>query len=848
MIFLALYFFSLLNTVTNSVTNRHLLPKSDITLDCGSSRNSTRPGDRRTWSGDVSSKLFPLDAQNKVSACAEVVDSVDEVPYRTARFSVFEFTYTLPVTPGVKIVRLHFSSAKYKGFDTSKAFFSVKAGPYTFLKNFSVSLNTEGLQRGNKLVKEFCLPVETSNLIIKFTPTTSMVSDAIAFVNGIEIVSMPADLYYSVPDAGLRFVGQAGRYFFTNNTAMENVYRVNVGGKFISRDDDDFFRTWEGADSEERFYLTRYSKILSVIPVTGSQLTWEFPQYIAPAMVYRTALSPGFVRESIRSYNLTWEFPVDLGFYYMVRLHFCEISKVIKFTGDRVFRIFMLNQTAERRADVIRWSGGQYVPYFRDYIVSVISKGVAEKKQKLSIALEAMREQTKYTDAILNGVEIFKLNDATGNLAGPNLDPIPHPVPSQQNEKTNRTSMVGIISGAVVTLALIIGLLVLWIGRKVKESGHSSLTTTKSSKACGSSSKLPSHRCRYISLAEIIAATNNFEDISIIGVGGFGNVYKGYLDNGTTPVAIKRLKPKSSQGVREFRSEIELLSHLRHRHLVSLIGYCNDNREMILVYEYMAHGTLRDHLYNTEKPPLTWKQRLEICIGAANGLHYLHKGINYTIIHRDVKTTNILLDEKFVARISDFGLSRACPTTISKTHITTIVKGSFGYLDPEYYKRQQLTEKSDVYSFGVVLCEILCGRPPIVKTAETTAQVGLAGWVQSCHRNGTLDEIIDPNLKGKIAPDCFMKYGELAVQCMVENGTERPSMKDIVRRLEFVMQLQKNAESDGSVSWEIVKRKAEEEVTLYRNYNSDSDGAFACSWKGISGTVFSEITDHRNGR
>ncbi|KAK6789122.1 hypothetical protein RDI58_012921 [Solanum bulbocastanum] len=233
---------------------------------------------------------------------------------------------------------------------------------------------------------------------------------------------------------------------------------------------------------------------------------------------------------------------------------------------------------------------------------------------------------------------------------------------------------------------------------------YSKGTTSINNASNSSCLAFESFRVPFVALQE---ATNNFNDKLLIGMGFFGKVYRGILRDGTK-VALKRRKHEYEQGIEEFQTAIETLSQCHHPYLVSLIGYCDEKNEMILIYEYMENGNLKSHLYGSDLclPNMSWEKRLVICIGTARGLQYLHTS---GIIHRDVKSRNILLDENFVPKIADFGLSKTMPG-LDQTHVSTTIKGTVGYLDPEYFRRQQLTEKSDVYSFGVVLCEVLCAR------------------------------------------------------------------------------------------------------------------------------------------
>ncbi|GMY25729.1 receptor-like protein kinase FERONIA [Fagus crenata] len=634
------------------------VPTEKILLSCGGPPVTTDT-DGRKWTTDVGSKYLSASGNSKISIAATQDPSVLEVPYMNARVFNSNFTYSVPVVAGRKFVRLYFYPASYAGLNPSDGVFSVTARPYTLLNNFSAVQTAEAINFAF-LVKEYSINVDGATLDISFAPSAK-VPKAYAFVNGIEIVSMP-DIYnssYSPTGEMLTIVGQNSPFTIDNTTALENVYRLNVGGNDISPSQDTgLYRSW----SDDFAYL--YGAALGVSYSADQSMKIQYPpgmpSYVAPQDVYATARSMGPNPQININYNLTWIFSVNSGFYYLVRLHFCEIQLNITQVNQRVFNIFLYNQTADPRVDVVAWAlhenggagNGDGVPVYRDYLVLVPN---GSPQQNLWLALHPDQSHLpNYYDAILNGIEIFKVNDTNGNLAG--LNPIPAPKQDVIDPTRARTSsgdgktknqkaiVIGVVSGGIF-FVLVIGLFLIATsccrhgkdssGRDVPCGWHQEL---------GLGRGFTKNPCRRFSFAEINAATKNFDNNLLLGVG-----------------VLDRTLPEE--------------------------------------------------------------------------------------------------------------------------------------------------------------------------------QVSLAEWATHCHKIGILDQIIDPYLKGKIAPECFKWFAKIAMRCVADQGIDRPCMDEVLWNLEFSLQLQGSAEESGEG---IGGMHIEEEPFVPHKWEKDPDAS--PTFDGHRGPFSREVT------
>ncbi|KAK8999428.1 hypothetical protein V6N11_070595 [Hibiscus sabdariffa] len=710
-----------------SVACSSFSPLDVFLVDCGGS-NRIEVDDSRVFEPDTRVRSLKLSPSSGIVVSGDGISSFGySALYNSAR--VFEKTSVYDIKPkrmGRHWLRLHFFPVRNSKYDLRSAVFSVVANGIT-LHRFSFSKSG----RNSPLVKEYVIEISDSgskNLELMFSPSNG----SVAFVNGIEVMAVPNTIFPS----GVLPVPLGPEIEIPKHVAFETAYRINMGGPLLTPKNDSMWRTWE----PDQAYLTNAASANSVaVNPNLIKYTDGISAEIAPNSVYATAQEMAEANVTDQRFNISWTFEVDEGFTYLIRLHFCDIVSTV--LNSLIFNVYINKQSALASFDISSRTLALSAAYYADFVTNV-SAG----SNQILVQVGPPDLRNLPSNAILNGLEIMKMSNPCDSLDG-NVCGI-----HKKSKFPRRKLIVLAVSSAAVfaVLMVVVAALFLQLHRRKKPKRCSSswfpLPTNMGNSdskvsICSLASTAQSHGLgRVLSFVEIREATKNFDESLVIGVGGFGKVYKG--------------------------------------------------------------GPLRKHLYGSNLPSLSWKQRLEICIGAAKGLHYLHTGAADTIIHRDVKTTNILLDENFTAKVADFGLSKLGPT-LDQTHVSTAVKGSFGYLDPEYFRRQQLTEKSDVYSFGVVLMEILCARPAI-NPALPREQVNIAEWGMHWQKRGLLERIIDSNLVGLINMDSLRKFGETAEKCLAEHGAERPTMGDVLWNLEYALQLQEastqNDSSDNSAN------------------------------------------------
>ncbi|KAJ6685138.1 hypothetical protein OIU79_015254 [Salix purpurea] len=336
----------------------------------------------------------------------------------------------------------------------------------------------------------------------------------------------------------------------------------------------------------------------------------------------------------------------------------------------------------------------------------------------------------------------------------------------------------------------------------------------------------------WFTLRDLEFATNSFAADNVLGEGGYGVVYMGRLINGTE-VAVKKLLNNLGQAEKEFRVEVEAIGHVRHKNLVRLLGYCIEGVHRMLVYEYVNNGNLEQWLHGGmhHHGILTWEARMKVLLGTAKALAYLHEAIEPKVVHRDIKSSNILIDDEFNAKVSDFGLAKLLDS--GESHITTRVMGTFGYVAPEYANTGLLNEKSDIYSFGVLLLEAVTGRDP-VDYGRPANEVNLLEWLKMMVGTRRAEEVVDPNLEVKPTTRDLKRALLVALRCVDPDAERRPKMTQVVRMLEadeYPLREDRRNRKTRTTSMEIESMR-EEESTENETKVVDSESRLAKTTHG----------------
>ncbi|KAJ8545281.1 hypothetical protein K7X08_017864 [Anisodus acutangulus] len=590
-------------------------------VNCGT--NSSVSVDGSKWIGDSASGNNVTLSSPSIEASTDSFngDPSYESLYKTARFFSESFNYTFKGAPGSYFLRLHFYPFSFGNRDANESYFAVDANGLKLVSEFNFAgeiLLKNSLLQGSggnssvfSLAKEYFVTSDIDVFVLEFTPN----KDSFGFINAIEIIPVTDKLFV---DSISKVGGNGGNSSLNlSKRGIQTMYRLNIGGSAIkSTQDSGFRRKWE-ADSSYMIIADAGTEAKN-----RTNITYASPNdtSVAPLLVYETARIMSNTDVMEKRLNMSWKLDVDPDFDYVIRLHFCEFD--YNKPNQRIFKIYINNKTAADNYDIYSRAGGMNKAYHEDYFDVMPSKSS-------SLWVQLGPDTTTGsagTDALLNGLEVFKLSQ-NGNLAYiQKYEDVP-----EKSTSKNLIQWVGIGAGigSIIVLAGLVMLIIFLCRRGSSkddtEKGppgwrplflHAEKLTGNGKGSLQYQSLGTLRTERRFTLAEIKAATNNFDESLVIGVGGFGKVFTAELDDGTL-AAIKRANPQSQQGLKEFETEIEMLSKLRHRHLVSMIGFCDEQNEMILVYEYMTNGTLRSHLFGSDLPSLSWKQRLEVCIGSA---------------------------------------------------------------------------------------------------------------------------------------------------------------------------------------------------------------------------------------
>ncbi|XVE70107.1 hypothetical protein DITRI_Ditri10aG0045000 [Diplodiscus trichospermus] len=327
----------------------------------------------------------------------------------------------------------------------------------------------------------------------------------------------------------------------------------------------------------------------------------------------------------------------------------------------------------------------------------------------------------------------------------------------------------------------------------------------------------------WYTLRELEESTNYFAAENVIGEGGYGIVYRGVLED-NTKVAVKNLLNNRGQAEKEFKVEVEAIGRVRHKNLVRLLGYCAEGAHRMLVYEYVDNGNLEQWLHGDVGPcsPLTWEIRMNIVLGTAKGLTYLHEGLEPKVVHRDIKSSNILLDKQWNPKVSDFGLAKLLGS--ERSYVTTRVMGTFGYVAPEYASTGMLNERSDVYSFGILLMEIISGRNP-VDYSRPQGEVNLVEWLKTMVTNRNAEGVLDPRLPEKPSSRALKRALLVALRCVDPNAQKRPKMGHVIHMLEADEFPFRDDRRAGRENMHSLREGAKDRLTDKRvNESGDSSG------------------------